>query len=119
MNRPQRIVAVIYCLLVVYCCIWIPWHVEFQPATRAGYKNERVGYGWLWAGPYRRPAIVYNPPKATDDNWELVGVEEERSKYPSPLASPDLPLIQLRLVASTAIGLAVFLLFGLWKSATR
>jgi hypothetical protein len=25
-SRPQRIVLIIYCLMLVYCCVWIPWH---------------------------------------------------------------------------------------------
>lgn len=37
MTRPQRIIAVIYYLLVVYCCIWVPWH-----GTAAGYVGALV-----------------------------------------------------------------------------
>jgi len=45
MNRSQRIVAVLYCLLVVYCCVWVPWYV-IQYTHRI-----RMGYAWLWAAP--------------------------------------------------------------------
>lgn len=26
MTRAQRIVIVVYCLLVACCCVWVPWH---------------------------------------------------------------------------------------------
>jgi hypothetical protein len=84
-NAPQRIVLALYCLLLLYCCVWIPWYI--------GRPDDylRAGYGWVWAGPSK------------------VG----------PLAAPDLPLIFLRIMAATSISAAVFLLTGLWKSATR
>ena len=44
MNKAQHIVLILYCLLLAYCCIWIPWHI----AEDQDYL--RVGYGWLWAG---------------------------------------------------------------------
>ena len=74
MNLPQRIVLVIYCLLLVYCCLWIPFHVQTyrQGVGSTGYY--RMGYAWLWIGPDR-------------------------------YATPDGPLIVLRLVAATALHL--------------
>lgn len=45
MSRSRRIVAVLYCLLVAYCSLWVPWHMG------QGEAYERIGYGWLWIGP--------------------------------------------------------------------
>lgn len=28
MTRTQRVVLVVYCLLVVYCCLWVAWGTE-------------------------------------------------------------------------------------------
>ena len=51
MNRPERIVVVLYCLLMVYCSVWIPWQ---EPARRVGETLRpayNIGYGWLWVVP--------------------------------------------------------------------
>jgi hypothetical protein len=45
MPRAQRIILIVYCLLLAYCCIWVPWHVA------QGQDYVRAGYGWLWSGP--------------------------------------------------------------------
>jgi hypothetical protein len=45
MNRPQRVVLILYFVLLTYCCVWVPWHLV-QSEDRV-----RAGYGWLWAGP--------------------------------------------------------------------
>jgi hypothetical protein len=42
MNRAERIVLIVYCLLVVYCCLWVPGHV----VTPAG--ETQFGHPWLW-----------------------------------------------------------------------
>ena len=46
MTRPQRGILFIYCLLVVYCCIWVPWHDD-----QAQFKAVNEGYGLIWDGP--------------------------------------------------------------------
>ena len=86
MNRSQRIVVVLYCLLVVYCCVWVPWHVV-QGAGTDGFVQFRTGYGWLWEGPTRY-------------------AEGRANVY----ATPDLPIIGLRLLAATALAGTAFLL---------
>ena len=99
MNRPQRIVLILYCLLLAYCCVWIPWHSHMSPALSHGYADSyiRLGYGWLWIG-----------------SLDIGGY----AAYAT--ATPDLPLIQLRLIAATAIGVAAFLLAGIRRmSSTR
>ena len=45
MSKPQRIVLSVYCLLIVYCCLWIPWYV-----VQDGHRL-RVSYAWIWAAP--------------------------------------------------------------------
>jgi hypothetical protein len=112
MNRAQRIVLVAYCLSLAYCCVWIPWHVKAD--IRHGVQYVRVGYGWLWAGPYMNPPKVYNPPLKTGAGPEFDIAKEE--DIPHPLfekATPDLSLIGLRLVNATAIATAAILLVGL------
>jgi hypothetical protein len=76
MSRAQRIVVIVYCLAVAYCCLWVPWHI----AQQGDYL--RVGYGWLWSGPSNADYGV--------------------------LPAPDIPIIGLRILAATAIGIAAF-----------
>jgi hypothetical protein len=45
MTRAQRIVAVLYCLLVVYCCVWVPWHAGLSEVV-----DIPLGYDWIWSG---------------------------------------------------------------------
>jgi len=75
MNQKQRTFLIIYCLLVVYCCVWVPWHVVRTPATN-GLHQWRTGYGWLWSGPFGQGGLY---------------------------SSPDLSIIALRLLAVTAL----------------
>ena len=44
MTPLQRIVVVLYCLLVAYCCLWVPWHVTGLAAV----GQVQLGYGWIW-----------------------------------------------------------------------
>lgn len=76
MNRAQRIVVVLYCLLVVYCCVWVPWH---SITPEAG--ETQLGYTWLWRV-----------------DW----------------GGPNHATIAVRIVAATALGVAVFLIAGKW-----
>jgi hypothetical protein len=39
-NRAQRVVLVLYCSLLAYCCVWIPWCISNRYVV-----CERVGYG--------------------------------------------------------------------------
>jgi len=83
MNRAQRIVLVLYCLLLAYCCIWIPWHVPARHFVEGAIRPaEDLGYGWLWV-------------------------------VPNSYATPDLPRIELRFGAATALAAAVFLISGI------
>jgi hypothetical protein len=86
MNRAQRIVLILYCLLVVYCCVWVPWHLVQSPATD-GFHEWRTGYGLIWNGPSK---FADSP------------------SGPSIYSTPNLPIIGLRLLAVTAIAGAGF-----------
>lgn len=103
MNRSQRIVTVLYCLIVAYCCLWVPWHIVTAPATD-GPAQVRVGYGWLWAGPL--PPI----PDASSYSDIPHGAKVLRptSDANGPLATPDTAVIFLRLLAVTAVAGAGF-----------
>ncbi|MGA6988630.1 MAG: hypothetical protein WBZ01_21440 [Terriglobales bacterium] len=46
MTRAQRVVAVIYCLLIVYCGAWVPWHYDMEHV-----KGIKEGYALVWNGP--------------------------------------------------------------------
>jgi len=107
MKRLQRILLAAYFLLLVYCCVWIPWHVK-QVSRYARAEYVRVGYGWLWAGPYREPVIVHDPPEKTAGGLEIIAEEDPRSGEADLTATPDFPLMGLRFAAATLICTAVF-----------
>jgi len=59
MNRTQRIVLVIYCFLLAYCCTWIPWYVTFlYGADGVQRKSSDVVYSLVWVAPTWVPAIL-------------------------------------------------------------
>jgi hypothetical protein len=109
MNQPQRIVLVLYCLLLTYCAAWIPWCVRPNYPHR---QYERVGYGWLWAGPYRTAPVVYNPPIKAPDGMTILGEEDLRSSGEDVTAMPDWPLIAMRVLAGSGLFAVAFLLAG-------
>ena len=89
MKQAQRVVIVVYLLAVAYCFLWVPWCIHWHVPSDS-YKPpalERVGYGWLWAGPR------YAPRPQT--------------------AAPDSPMIGMCLVAVTATCGAAYLVLAL------
>ena len=76
----RRLVAIVYCLTVVYCLVWVPWVVHPADVDR----GFRLGYGFLWAGPDSKHVAVQ-------------------------FSSPDYSLVLLRLIAVTALFSAVWL----------
>lgn len=83
MNRAQRVVLVLYCLLLVYCSVWIPWQEQARHFAEGMIRPAyHLGYGWLWV-----------PPDSS--------------------AVPDLVRIVLRFGAATALAAAVFLISGI------
>lgn len=104
MTRTQSIVLVVYCLVVAYCCLWIPWHVTFTVETQSSVGDEstppfqgekiirsKTVYSFLW-----------NAPSDGTLRW---------------IPTPAIDIILLRFVAATAVCSAAFFLVGLWKSA--
>jgi len=45
-NRWQRVIVVVYCLMLTGCFLWLPWCVSQQQ------DYVRLGNAWLWSGPY-------------------------------------------------------------------
>jgi hypothetical protein len=93
MSKAQRIILALYCLSVVYCCVWVPWHLHMSATGERWYADSfrRIGYGWLWAGPY-------------------VG-------YPEGLyATPNVVVIGLRLLACAALAACAFLVAGMFRT---
>jgi hypothetical protein len=93
MNRAQRIVFILYFLLLTYCCVWIPWRIQVHipPESQRPGGYYRAGYGWSWVGPSGPQSL----------------------RYDSSFAAPDMPLIQLRIVVVTSVAAGGFLLSGM------
>jgi hypothetical protein len=116
MTRAQRIVVIIYCLVAVNCCVWVPWHattVSTEEAvtgiTEQRVENARLGYDWVWSR--GGPPWKYDESKtrqADDSNLILMKWHES--------AAPNLTVIALSLLGATALGEAAFLLAGKWRS---
>lgn len=88
MNPMQRIVLAIYCFLLAYCCIWIPWRVTF---TGSGVGHS-VLYSFVWAVPDGGYAPGYT------------------------VAVPEMHLIFLRVLALTAVAGGAFIITSAFKS---
>ena len=107
MNRAQRVVLAAYCLLIFYCSVWVPWCVSGKRSYES--YHERVGYGWLWAGPHRDATIAFPSKTDPDTTYEEV---DARTRGDEDTAMPDLPLVGLRFLAVTALAVAAFLIVG-------
>lgn len=126
MTLPVRVIAVCYCLLLVYCLVWIPWCGSYHVSgAYRGHTYYRLGYGWLWAGPQ---TVVQEPdpstltsPSAGNTNrasgFNVVGEESMHTVVQSGLtyAEPDLRVIVLRITAASALAAAAFFM----AAATR
>ena len=46
MNRPHRVVLIVSCLLLGYCCLWVPWciHLHLPSDSYRPSAYVRVGY---------------------------------------------------------------------------
>lgn len=116
MNLAQRIILITYCILIAYCSLWIPWRLKLRVPEGA---HERVGYGWVWAGPYRSAPIVYDPPIRLSNGTEILGEEDLRSSWTDLTAEPDFALLVLRFLAATALSSTAFLSAGLLRRGLR
>jgi hypothetical protein len=125
MPLPKRIVAIIYCLLLVYCSVWIPW-CEAYRGSSSYHSYRRIGYGWVFAGPR---VLVEEPDGSTfvptssqqkdqASGFTVAGEESMRRVVQSGLvyAEPDVRLIFLRLIAVSALAAAAFLGVGMARS---
>lgn len=117
MNKAQRIVLIAYCLLVVYCCVWVPWMVREQQA------KLQQGYDWVWAVGCEPPpsgTAALTPDEQAKANRDGFVMVEASPCHGFKEAGLDVTAIGLRLAAATALAAAAFLLAGNWKrSATR
>ncbi len=124
MNRAQRVILALYCLLIAYCIVWVPWCIEHRSPRQVDPTKERVGYGWLWGGPNvidlsaglvpnTDPYAKYGGSEITVSPSELTPVPSVHTEY----ARPDFTLIAMRLIAVTAFCIAATLLAGMnWKN---
>jgi hypothetical protein len=103
MSKIQRVVLALYFVSLAYCFVWIPWS--------AG--SERLGYGWVWAGPRFSPSPARDV-KDFSDVDQFVAEANAHSRI-SASAMPDTLIILFRVIATTAIAGAVFLLVGIAK----
>jgi hypothetical protein len=118
-NRRQHLVLIVYCAVLVYCFLWIPWRVQLGIGR---IRYERVGYGWLWAGPPLpppSPPIVYDPPIKDARGWTVVAEEDLGPTVSDPHAEPDVGLIFLRFLAATAIATAGWFFIRLRSQVLR
>jgi hypothetical protein len=122
MTRAQRIVAVLYCLLVVYCGVWVPW-ARTVPLAQPIKVQE--GYDWVWSvgceqptAASTTPAPVENTKPASDTppKFEVVDAPPPSPCHGFKWGEPDIATIALRLVAATGLCGAAFLLAGKWRS---
>ena len=120
MRKAQRVVLVLYCFALAYCCAWIPW----KGTNDLG--GQRMGYGWAWAGPrYPKPpaplAVAAEPQVKTDqpvasyessevEEYDPVGDQRREWDSVSRFAIPDLALFSFRIIAATALAGAAFIL---------
>jgi hypothetical protein len=120
MIKTHRIVLALYFLAVAYCFVWIPWSVT--SSNRYGTNHERLGYGWVWAGPqyptWSKPRQQgqfsvrdLDPPpgtKATTDVSDVDDFAAQQSEQrgwdaASRHAVPDMTLVAFRVIAISLI----------------
>jgi hypothetical protein len=106
MNRGQRIIIAVYLLFVALSLMWVPWRLPDPEMP------QKLGYGFLWAGPYH-PKITVPQATATTQNtdppvpegysvadiFDIVAEEHREDMY----AAPDYPRIALRLAILTCL----------------
>jgi hypothetical protein len=126
MSRVQRSVLVTYCLSLAYCCVWVPWSVT--SSDRYGTDHQRLGYGWVWAGPqYPSSLAKINPPRHAErpsetpdfpDVDEFVADQAQQHQWDamSRYAVPDTMLMVLRAISLTLVSAAAFLLTGIRRT---
>ncbi|MGC1646690.1 MAG: hypothetical protein WA741_12735, partial [Candidatus Sulfotelmatobacter sp.] len=113
-------------LTLAYCFVWIPWSVT--NSDRYGTNHQRLGYGWLWAGP-RHPAWP-NPkqqgqfslsdldpaPPDCSSVGDSKGQQSERWDAASRRALPDTTLVAFRVIAISLVAASALPLVGFRKN---
>jgi hypothetical protein len=121
-NKTKRIVLALYFLSLAYSFVWIPWSVTHS--DRHGISHQRLGYGWLWAGP--RPPVGPKPklrgqfsrcdldtaPADCSDAEDVDAEQVERWDAVSRQALPDMTLVAFRVAAVSLIATSALLLVG-------
>jgi hypothetical protein len=103
-NKAQRIVLALYLLFIAYCFVWIPWSVT--TTGRYGADHQRLGYGWVWAGPRFSPSTTSDAKDFSNvDQFVADSVEHNRI---SPHAMPDATILLFRIIAVTAVAGTLF-----------
>jgi hypothetical protein len=127
MNKVQRIVLALYFLSLAYCFVWIPWSVT--SSDRYGTSHQRLGYGWLWAGP-RHPVwpkqqgqfslcdLDPAPPNCSDVE-DFNTKQAERWDAVSRQALPDVTLITFRIIAISLIACSALVMSGFRKKSAE
>ena len=103
MNPLQRAVVVLYGVLLLYCCLWVPWRYGTNSLMNGG---DHAGYGWLWAGSRLMAPGKYRVP--TKDPKAPV-IEFGLNPSPPGLPKPDVALIGMRIILFTCLSLAAML----------
>jgi hypothetical protein len=49
LSTAQRLILILYCAALAYCCLWIPWRFGSS-------RYAIVEYDWLWAQDMRAPS---------------------------------------------------------------
>jgi len=124
MTRAQRIVLIFYCLLVVCCCVWVPWFLT-MPRVDAQSTKIQQGYDWVWsvgceppttASATTAPVENTKPASEAPPKFEVVDAPPPSPCHGFKWGEPDIAAIALRLVAATGLCGAAFLLAGKWRS---
>ena len=128
----KRIILAVYCLALACCCVWVPWSITSSDKYET--SHERLGYGWVWAGPryprWMRQQGQYSPkdvdpvadnkssseqkpvtPDFSDiDQFVATESKEEAARdrwdTRTPLAAPDLRVIAFQVIAVSLVAVA-------------
>lgn len=127
MNRAQRVLLALYFFSLAYSFVWIPWSVT--SSNRYGTSHQRLGYGWLWAGPrhpvwskptpkqqgqFSRCDLDPAPPNCSDVE-DFEAEQAERWDAVSRQALPDITIVAFRVLAVSLIAAGILPLTGFRK----
>jgi hypothetical protein len=116
----QRSLLATYFFSLAYCLVWVPWSIT--SSDQYGTDHQRLGYGWLWAGPQSQHSSS-SPPQTGTAQTAFSDIDDFVANDPAPqqwdasfrYAIPDTILVVYRIVAITALMGAAFVLAGIQK----